>query len=38
VPELNLHTMRSVVPELDLGDIFRGIVLYILIECARSES
>jgi tripartite ATP-independent transporter DctM subunit len=31
---LNLYTMKSVVPELDLGDIFRGIAPYILIECA----
>lgn len=31
---LNLYTMKSVVPELDLGDIFRGITPYILIEAA----
>jgi TRAP-type mannitol/chloroaromatic compound transport system permease large subunit len=31
---LNLYTMKSVVPELDLGDIFRGIAPYILIEVA----
>jgi tripartite ATP-independent transporter DctM subunit len=29
---LNLYTMKSVVPELDLGDIFRGIGPYLLIE------
>jgi tripartite ATP-independent transporter DctM subunit len=29
---LNLYTMKSVVPELDLADIFRGIAPYILIE------
>ena len=31
---LNLYTMKSVVPELDLSDIFRGIVPYIVIEAA----
>jgi C4-dicarboxylate transporter DctM subunit len=31
---LNLYTMKSVVPQLDLGDIFRGIAPYILIEGA----
>ncbi len=31
---LNLYTMKSVVPELDLGDIFRGITPYLLIEGA----
>jgi tripartite ATP-independent transporter DctM subunit len=29
---LNLYTMKSVVPELDLGDIFRGIAPYVAIE------
>jgi tripartite ATP-independent transporter DctM subunit len=29
---LNLYTMKSVVPELDLADIFRGIAPYIAIE------
>ncbi|MGH3314173.1 MAG: TRAP transporter large permease [Streptomyces sp.] len=29
---LNLYTMKSVVPELDLSDIFRGIVPYLAIE------
>ncbi|RIK14852.1 MAG: permease [Acidobacteria bacterium] len=29
---LNLYTMKSVVPELDLADIFRGVVPYIIIE------
>lgn len=29
---LNLYTMKSVVPRLDLADIFRGIVPYLLIE------
>ncbi|HWL97960.1 MAG TPA: TRAP transporter large permease [Nocardioidaceae bacterium] len=31
---LNLYTMKSVVPDLDLSDIFRGIVPYIFIEAA----
>ncbi len=31
---LNLYTMKSVVPRLDLADIFRGIAPYILIEIA----
>lgn len=31
---LNLYTMKSVVPGLDLGDIFRGVAPYILIEGA----
>jgi tripartite ATP-independent transporter DctM subunit len=31
---LNLYTMKSVVPSLDLGDIFRGIPPYLLIEVA----
>ncbi|WP_207922119.1 TRAP transporter large permease [Saccharopolyspora terrae] len=31
---LNLYTMKSVVPELDLGDIFRGIAPYLVIEFA----
>ncbi|MGH3356135.1 MAG: TRAP transporter large permease subunit, partial [Nocardioidaceae bacterium] len=31
---LNLYTMKSVVPELDLADIFRGIWPYLLIEGA----
>lgn len=31
---LNLYTMKSVVPRLDLADIFRGIAPYILIEMA----
>ncbi len=30
---LNLYTMKSVVPELDLADIFRGVAPYIAIEC-----
>lgn len=29
---LNLYTMKSVVPELDLADIFRGVAPYIAIE------
>lgn len=29
---LNLYTMKSVVPELDLADIFRGILPYLTIE------
>ena len=29
---LNLYTMKSVVPELDLADIFRGVVPYLAIE------
>ena len=29
---LNLYTMKSVVPELDLADIFRGIAPYVAIE------
>ena len=29
---LNLYTMKSVVPELDLADIFRGITPYLVIE------
>jgi tripartite ATP-independent transporter DctM subunit len=29
---LNLYTMKSVVPDLDLAEIFRGIVPYLLIE------
>lgn len=29
---LNLYTMKSVVPELDLSDIFRGVVPYLAIE------
>ncbi|MFC4495109.1 TRAP transporter large permease [Streptomyces ovatisporus] len=29
---LNLYTMKSVVPELDLADIFRGIMPYLVIE------
>ncbi|SCK08476.1 TRAP transporter, DctM subunit [Streptomyces sp. WMMB 714] len=29
---LNLYTMKSVVPELDLADIFRGILPYLVIE------
>jgi tripartite ATP-independent transporter DctM subunit len=29
---LNLYTMKSVVPDLDLGEIFRGIMPYLLIE------
>lgn len=29
---LNLYTMKSVVPELDLGDVFRGVAPYIAIE------
>ena len=31
---LNLYTMKSVVPELDLADIFRGITPYLFIEAA----
>jgi len=31
---LNLYTMKSVVPDLDLSDIFRGIVPYLFIESA----
>jgi tripartite ATP-independent transporter DctM subunit len=31
---LNLYTMKSVVPDLDLGAIFRGIVPYLIIEAA----
>ncbi len=31
---LNLYTMKSVVPELDLGEIFRGVAPYIAIEVA----
>lgn len=31
---LNLYTMKSVVPSLDLADIFRGIVPYLFIEAA----
>ncbi len=31
---LNLYTMKSVVPELDLADIFRGILPYLAIEAA----
>ncbi|MCI2416843.1 TRAP transporter large permease [Saccharopolyspora sp. K220] len=31
---LNLYTMKSVVPQLDLGDIFRGIAPYLCIEFA----
>ncbi|MGP4014255.1 TRAP transporter large permease [Saccharopolyspora sp. 5N708] len=31
---LNLYTMKSVVPQLDLGDIFRGIAPYLAIEFA----
>jgi tripartite ATP-independent transporter DctM subunit len=31
---LNLYTMKSVVPDLDLGAIFRGIVPYLFIEAA----
>ena len=31
---LNLYTIKSVVPSLDLGDIFRGIVPYLFIEAA----
>lgn len=31
---LNLYTMKSVVPELDIGDIVRGAVPYLLIELA----
>lgn len=31
---LNLYTMKSVVPQLDLADIFRGIVPYLAIEAA----
>jgi len=31
---LNLYTMKSVVPELDLADIFRGITPYLVIEAA----
>jgi TRAP-type mannitol/chloroaromatic compound transport system permease large subunit len=29
---LNLYTMKSVVPQLDLADIFRGIAPYVAIE------
>jgi tripartite ATP-independent transporter DctM subunit len=29
---LNLYTMKSVVPSLDLGDIFRGVMPYLAIE------
>jgi len=29
---LNLYTMKSVVPELDLSDIFRGVMPYLVIE------
>lgn len=31
---LNLYTMKSVVPELDLADIFRGVLPYLAIEAA----
>ena len=31
---LNLYTMKSVVPQLDLADIFKGVVPYIIIEFA----
>jgi tripartite ATP-independent transporter DctM subunit len=31
---LNLYTMKSVVPDLDLGEIFRGIMPYMFIEAA----
>lgn len=31
---LNLYTMKSVVPELDLSDIFKGVVPYLVIEIA----
>jgi TRAP-type C4-dicarboxylate transport system permease large subunit len=31
---LNLYTMKSVVPSLDLADIFRGIGPYLVIESA----
>ena len=31
---LNLYTMKSVVPELDMADIFRGVAPYLLIEGA----
>ncbi|WP_210771130.1 TRAP transporter large permease [Streptomyces albidus (ex Kaewkla and Franco 2022)] len=31
---LNLYTMKSVVPELDLADIFRGVIPYLAIEAA----
>jgi tripartite ATP-independent transporter DctM subunit len=31
---LNLYTMKSVVPELDLAEIFRGIMPYLFIEAA----
>lgn len=31
---LNLYTMKSVVPQLDLGDIFRGVAPYVAIEGA----
>ncbi|WP_109472055.1 TRAP transporter large permease [Ornithinimicrobium cavernae] len=31
---LNLYTMKSVVPDLDLADIFKGVVPYIIIEFA----
>jgi TRAP-type mannitol/chloroaromatic compound transport system permease large subunit len=29
---LNLYTMKSVVPELDLADVFRGVMPYVAIE------
>jgi TRAP-type C4-dicarboxylate transport system permease large subunit len=31
---LNLYTMKSVVPQLDLADIFRGVTPYVVIEMA----
>jgi C4-dicarboxylate transporter DctM subunit len=31
---LNLYTMKSVVPRLDLADIFRGVAPYLVIESA----
>jgi TRAP-type C4-dicarboxylate transport system permease large subunit len=31
---LNLYTMKSVVPELDMAEIFRGVAPYLLIEGA----
>lgn len=31
---LNLYTMKSVVPELDMAEIFRGVAPYLLIEAA----
>lgn len=31
---LNLYTMKSVVPELDMGEVFRGVAPYLLIEAA----